>query len=81
MVHVNTLFQYVCYFSDARSDCGEVQFIATGSDHKISYYETYNGELIRDIEGAKTGAINCLDISPRGKYILSGGEDRLLRVR
>lgn len=85
MVHVNTLFQFVCFFPEQISIGGEAQFketqfITTGSDHKISYYETYDGSLIREIDGAKTGSINCLDISQNGKYVVSGGQDRLIRV-
>jgi WD40 repeat protein len=74
MIHVNTLFQYICYHP------AEYQLITTGSDKKISYYESYDASMIRELEGAKTGSINSMDLTSDGKYIVSAGEDKLVRV-
>ena len=48
MVHENTLFQYVCYHPS------EYQFITTGTDRKIAYWESYDGALIREVSTGKS---------------------------
>ncbi|KAL3875946.1 hypothetical protein ACJMK2_033846 [Sinanodonta woodiana] len=74
IVFANTLFHCVCYSHD------ECQIITSGTDRKISYWETYDGSMIRDVEGAKTGAINAMDLSSDGQYFVTGGDDKLLKV-
>ena len=74
MVHANTLFQYVCYHP------AEYQFITTGTDRKIAYWETFDGSLIREVEGSKSGSINGMDIASDGNYFVSGGDDKLVKV-
>lgn len=59
------------------SDC---QILTTGTDRKISYWETYDGSLIRDIEGSTAAGLNTLDISADGQYIVSGGNDQMVKV-
>ncbi|KAK2193733.1 hypothetical protein NP493_7g04021 [Ridgeia piscesae] len=74
MVHANTLFQYVCYHP------AEYQFITTGTDRKIAYWETFDGSLIREVEGSKSGSINGMDIASDGNYFVSGGDDKLVKL-
>ena len=66
------MFQAVCYRPD------ECQIIATGTDRKISYWETYDGSEIRDLDGSKTESINGLDVY--GDYFVTGGGDKLVKV-
>lgn len=70
----NTLFKCVVYNKD------ENQIITSGTDRKIGYWESDNGALIRELEGAKTEAVNAMDISYDGEYFVSGGDDKLLKV-
>ncbi len=57
----------------------EAQVVTCGSDKKISIWETFDGSAIRDLDGS-TATINGLDVSPDGKYFVSGGDDKLIKV-
>lgn len=74
IIFANTMFKVVCYLPD------ESQVITAGTDRKIGYWETYDGSLIRELEGTKSGAINGMYVSPDGNYFVTGGEDKLLKV-
>ena len=73
MIRVNTLFKYVCYHPL------EHQIITTGTDRKIGYYETLDASTVRDLDGS-SGSINTLDISCCGRYFVSAGDDKLVKV-
>merc|ERR1712156_1415455 len=73
MIRVNTLFKYVCFHPN------EHQIITTGTDRKIGYYETIDASAVRDLDGSKA-SINTLDISSCGKYFISAGDDKLVKV-
>ena len=70
----NTLFKCVVYNRD------ENQIITSGTDRKIAYWEVDNAGLIRQLDGAKTEAVNAIDISYDGEYFVSGGDDKLIKV-
>ncbi len=53
--------------------------MTTGSDKKISAWELFDGTLIRELD-ASVAPINGLDVSPDGKFMVSGGDDKLLKV-
>lgn len=73
MIRVNTLFKYVCFHPN------EHQIITTGTDRKIGYYETIDASAVRDLDGSKA-SINTLDISSCGRYFISAGDDKLVKV-
>ncbi len=75
MIRTNTLFNYVLYHPD------EHQIITTGTDKKIGYWETFDGSMIRELDGSKGGSINTMDITGDGRYFVSGGDDRLIKVK
>ena len=75
MIRSNTLFNFVCYHPD------EHQILTTGTDRKIGYWEAFDGSMIRELDGSSGGSINTMDISADGKYFVSGGDDRLIKVR
>ena len=75
MIRVNTLFKFACYHPQ------EHQIITTGTDRKVGYFETFDGSAIRELEGSLAGSINGMDISRHGKYFVSGGDDRIIKVR
>ena len=74
IVFANTLFQCVQYgFADAH-------IVTSGTDRKIGYWETLDGSQTRELDGASCGAINSLDMSPDGQFMVSGGEEKLIKV-
>lgn len=74
VVFANTLFKSVCYGEE------ELQIITCGTDHKLGYWETYDGSMIRELEGAKAGAINSMDITADQHAFVTGGEEKLIKV-
>ncbi|KAK3091565.1 hypothetical protein FSP39_020840 [Pinctada imbricata] len=75
IVFSNTLFKAVCY--GGYQDC---QIITGGTDRKLGYWEVLEGKLIRDLEGAKSGSINAIDISRDGNFVVTGGDEKLLKL-
>ncbi|XP_069606735.1 cilia- and flagella-associated protein 52 [Ranitomeya imitator] len=74
MVLSNTLFRCVCYHPE------EFQFITSGTDRKIGYWEVFDGSAIRGLDGSMSGAINGMDISDSGSHFVTGGDDKLVKV-
>lgn len=71
----NTLFKTIAYHPN------ECQIITSGTDRKIGYWENIDGSLIRELEGSKAGSVNGLDITGDGQYFVTGGNDKLVKVR
>src|SRR5262249_55005057 len=74
MIRVNTLFKYVCYHPM------EHQILTTGTDRKIGYWKTYDGSMIRELDGSLSGSVNAIAISTDGAYFVTGGDDKLIKV-
>lgn len=53
----STLFKQVVYHPD------ESQLLTTGSNKKITYWATFDGQAIRMLDGAEEGDINTLAIT------------------
>eukprot|EP00743_Colponemidia_sp_Colp-15_P000630 GILK01000703.1.p1 GENE.GILK01000703.1~~GILK01000703.1.p1 ORF type:complete len:651 (-),score=98.22 GILK01000703.1:131-1999(-) len=70
----STMFKKVLYHPD------ESQLLTTGSDRKITYWDTFDGQAIRMLDGSEGGEINTLDITRDGDHFVSGGEDRLVKL-
>merc|ERR1712118_515843 len=70
----STMFKGIVYHPD------ETQLLTTGSDRKIAYWDTFDGQAIRVLEGSDDGELCCLSISNSGQTFCSGGQDRLLKV-
>lgn len=73
-VFESTVFKSVVYHPD------ESQFVTTGTDRKIAYWDSYNGEAIRSLDGSDEGEVNTLSMSKSGSHFVSGGEERLLKL-
>lgn len=58
----------------------EAQILTCGSDRKVHYWETFDASLIRELEVSVAGSLNALDISPDGRFFVTGGDDKLLKV-
>lgn len=68
-----TVFNGVCYHPD------ESQYITGSANHKIGYWDAYDGSPIRFITGGDA-EITCLDIHSEGTYFVSGGADKNVNV-
>merc|ERR1712078_959075 len=58
----STMFKNLLYHPD------ESQLLTTGSDRKITYWDTYDGQAIRVLEGSEEGELTTLDISGSGGH-------------
>merc|ERR1712039_613777 len=70
----STMFKSIVYHPD------ESQLLTTGSDRKIGYWDTFDGQAIRVLEGSEEGELTTLSISQSGSHYVSGGQDRLLKL-
>jgi len=70
----STMFKNIVYHPD------ESQLLTTGSDRKIAYWDTFDGQAIRVLEGSEEGELCTLSISRSGSNFVSGGQDRLLKL-
>jgi len=69
-----TMFKQVVYNRE------EFQCVTTGSARNISYWDIEGGECIRMIEGSQEGEINTLSITESGEHMISGGDDKVLKI-
>jgi len=70
----STMFKSVLYHPD------ESQVLTTGSDRKITYWDCFDGQAIRMLDGSATGEINTLAILAEGEHYVSGGEDKEVKI-
>ncbi|XP_018331120.1 cilia- and flagella-associated protein 52 [Agrilus planipennis] len=70
----NTLFMCVRFYPT------DVQLLTGGSDRKVAYWEVYDGNLIREVEGSASGSVNTLDISEDGNLFVTGANDQIVKL-
>lgn len=70
----STMFKQVMYHPD------ESQVLTTGSNRKITYWDCFDGQAIRMLDGSETGEINSLAITEAGDHFVSGGQDKRVKV-
>merc|ERR1719329_509742 len=70
----STMFKNIAYHPD------ESQLLTTGSDRKVAYWDTFDGQAIRVLEASDEGELTTLSISQSGSHYVSGGEERLLKL-
>lgn len=70
----NTMYMDACFSPNG------VQIITCGTDRKITYWETLDGSLIRELEGSAAGPLNSLDVSPDGSHFVTGGHDSVVKL-
>jgi len=68
-----TVFRSVLYHPD------ESQILTCGSNHKISYWDAYDGSAIRVIDGGDD-EMSTLDVDPEGEVFVSGSADKTVKV-
>lgn len=54
--------------------------MTTGSDRKITYWDVFDGQAIRMLEGSEEGEVNTLAITQEGEHFVSGGEDKEVKI-
>ncbi|GBF88745.1 flagellar associated protein [Raphidocelis subcapitata] len=70
----NTFFTCVAYHPD------DSQIVTCGTDRKITYWDAYDCQAIRVVEGSASATVGALVTSPDGEALLSGGADRLVKL-
>jgi cilia- and flagella-associated protein 52 len=74
VLFANTQFTAARYFPTG------VQVLTSGTDRTISYWEVYDGSLVREKEGSKFGPINCLALDTAGNFFVSAGSDCIVKL-
>lgn len=74
MLSLSTQFTCAQFFPSA------VQILATGTDRKISYWEVYDGSLVREVDASAKSCVNCLSINKSGEIFVTAGADQLVKV-
>jgi WD40 repeat protein len=74
VLFANTQFTAARYFPTC------VQILTSGTDRTISYWEVYDGSLVREKEGSTFGPINCLALNTNGDHFISAGSDCILKL-
>ncbi|XRA99932.1 cilia- and flagella-associated protein 52 [Pycnococcus provasolii] len=70
----STFFKGVVYHPD------ESQIVTCGTDRKVSYWDAYDGQAIRILDGSTTHPVNAIDIAPDGTGYVTGGGDKLVKL-
>ena len=71
----STMFKAVVYHPD------ESQVITAGSDRKITFWDVFDGQAIRTLEGSESSEVNTLAIARHSPGIfVSAGGDALVKV-
>ena len=68
-----TVFRSVLYHPD------ESQILTCGTNHKISYWDAYDGSAIRVIDGGDA-EMTTLDVEPEGTFFVSGSADKTVKA-
>ncbi len=63
----STMFKSLVFHPD------ESQLLTSGSDRKIAYWDTFDGQAIRVLEGSQEAEVCALDISKSGSHVVSAG--------
>ena len=68
------MFKQVVYHPD------ESQLITAGSDRKITYWDCFDGQAIRMLDGSENGELNALAIFTEGEHFISSGNDKIIKL-
>lgn len=70
----NTLFHGAVYHPD------DSQIVTCGTDRKVTYWDTFDGQPIRIIDGSDMAEVTSICTDATGDTIVTGGGDKLVRV-
>lgn len=54
--------------------------MTSGTDRKLAYWDVEESYEIRNIDASISGSINGMDIAPDGRCLVTGGDDKLVKV-
>ncbi|XP_061712868.1 cilia- and flagella-associated protein 52 isoform X1 [Cydia pomonella] len=74
VMYASTLFMCVCF---EPLGC---QLLTGGTDRRVAYWEAGSGNLARELEASKVGAVNGLDISADGQLFVTGCNDQIVKI-
>ncbi|XP_063534356.1 cilia- and flagella-associated protein 52 [Cydia strobilella] len=74
VMYASTLFMCVCF---EPLGC---QLLTGGTDRRVAYWEAGSGNLARELEASKVGAVNGLDISADGHLFVTGCNDQIVKI-
>lgn len=69
-----TMFKQVVYHPD------ESQLLTAGSDRKVTYWDCFDGQAIRMLDGSESSELNALAIFAQGEHFISAGNDKLVKL-
>ncbi|KAL2611965.1 hypothetical protein R1flu_023657 [Riccia fluitans] len=72
--YASTFFKAAVYHPD------ESQLVTTGTDRKITWWDAYDCQPIRILDGSLTSEVYSIDISPDGAGMVSAGVDREVKL-
>merc|ERR1712003_515184 len=49
-------------------------------DRKITYWDTFDGQAIRILEGSVEGELAAMSVAASGSHFVSGSQDRLVKL-
>ena len=58
----------------------EYQLLTVAADGKIDYWEKFDGQIIRKLDGNEHGGVNTVAITEQGEHFITGGEDKAVKV-
>ncbi|CAM6106561.1 unnamed protein product [Calypogeia fissa] len=73
-MYASSFFKAAMYHPD------ESQIMTTGTDRKITWWDAYDCQAIRILDGSLTSEVYSIDISPDGAGMVSGGVDREVKL-
>ena len=58
------------------------ELIVVTKDQRIRFYSlaTFEGAYLRELHTVHKGAVTCTDLSHNGGFMLTGGQDNLLKL-
>ncbi|RYH31397.1 hypothetical protein EON65_02715 [archaeon] len=77
-VRLNALFE-PNVFTNVLYHPDESQMLTCGSNHKISYWDATDAQVIRNITGGED-SMTTLDVLPSGEFFVSGSKDRQIKI-
>ncbi|KAH8618509.1 WD domain [Trypanosoma vivax] len=74
VIYSQTRFRAVEYYID------ESQLLTAGTNKTITWWDSVDCGAIREIPGSRTAEVNSLSLSSDGRFFVSGGADRIVKV-
>lgn len=73
-LQANTVFRGVAYHPD------DSQLVTCGTDRKVTYWDNFDGQPIRIIDGSDSSEVTSICTDAQGVLLVTGGGDKLVRV-